>query len=101
SGNVATVTRNVKVYNGFLPRITLKGDYSLSICPNSVYHDEGYTLVDFDSSIYWINTATNLNRNNGHYVPGDYFFRYSIRLLQGNKGIDSATRFIKVLDSMT
>jgi hypothetical protein len=94
-GNMAVVTRTVRVQDTEAPGITLKGAASANICRWSDYVDEGYTVTDN----YWKGTDITVTPD-GNYEStqqeGIYSLRYKAVDKSGNTSY-SAWRLINVL----
>jgi len=96
SGNKASVTRYVKVYDNVPFIMTLIGPSSVDICRYSVYKDSGYKVDTPAFSRITVDTSGSF-LSNGTSSPGHYQITYSAKDTFGNHA--SVTRMINVLQS--
>lgn len=93
-GNKMSATRNVNVYDGAPPILTILGSNPATIAAGSIYNDAGATAYDdvdgdLTSSII---TTSNINPN----ILGSYTVTYSVSDSSDNKVVK--TRTVKVTD---
>ncbi|WP_299220391.1 DUF5011 domain-containing protein [uncultured Aquimarina sp.] len=93
SGNIATITRTVRVIDNIAPVITLIGAPSFTIPLGSSYTDPGATALDnIDGDLTsQIVTTGNVDLN----TAGTYIIRYNVQDAAGNNAIE-VTRTIIV-----
>jgi hypothetical protein len=94
AGNVANITRTVRVVDTTRPVITLEGEALITIQVGSTYTDQGATVTDNVDATRIIQTADSVDSN----TVGNYTLRYNAVDADGNAATE-VTRTVKVVDT--
>ena len=97
SGNKASVTRTITVYDRIPPVITINGETTVTVCRWYKYIDAGYTVYDVFDSTVKVDTLGLFYQMGGTSLNGTYIISYRATDKYGNTSTTAPPRTILVL----